>query len=80
MEGLPEHASFLNLHVMWFALKRVLLGTVMGLRLGLPYLFHLLRDYNPVSQGEMPEIWRDQMGQPSRGSFASSLRTERATV
>ena len=44
------------------ALKRVALGTVMGLILGLPYLLHLLRDYNPVGKGEMPQIWRDQMG------------------
>jgi hypothetical protein len=44
------------------AVKRVVLGTVLGLILGLPYLVHLLRDYSPVGKGEMPEIWRDQMG------------------
>ena len=44
-------------------LKRATLGTVFGLALGLPYIFHLLRDYNPVGKSEMPQIWRDQMGE-----------------
>ncbi len=44
-------------------LKRATLGTALGVVLGLPYLIHLLRDYNPVGPGEMPQIWRDQMEQ-----------------
>jgi hypothetical protein len=43
-------------------LKRVVLGTAVGVALSIPYLSHLLRDYNPVAKGEMPQIWRDQMG------------------
>jgi hypothetical protein len=45
------------------ALKRVLLATALGLLLGTPYVLHLLRDYNPVGKGEMPQIWRDVMNQ-----------------
>jgi hypothetical protein len=44
-------------------LKRVFLGTLLGVSLSIPYLSHLLRDYNPVGKGEMPQIWRDQMGE-----------------
>lgn len=43
-------------------LKRTLLGTAVALVLSVPYLIHLLHDYNPVGPGEMPQIWRDQMG------------------
>jgi hypothetical protein len=43
--------------------KRVVLGTLLGLGLSIPYLRHLLRDYNPVGKAEMPQIWRDQMGE-----------------
>lgn len=44
------------------ALKRVALGTGVGLIIGLPYIFHLSRDYNPVGKSELPQIWRDHMG------------------
>jgi hypothetical protein len=53
----------------WFAaarmeaFKRVVLGTLGGVILGVPYLLHLLRDYSPVGKGDMPQIWRDQMGE-----------------
>ncbi len=55
------------------ALKRTALGTATGLILGLPYLLHLLRDYNPVGRGEMPEIWRDQMGERLTNPYWWSL-------
>lgn len=43
--------------------RRAAQGTALGLALGFPYILHLLRDYSPVGPGEMPQIWRDQMGQ-----------------
>lgn len=43
-------------------LKRAALSTVLGLLIGLPYLLHLFRDYSPVGDGEMAQIWRDHMG------------------
>lgn len=57
----------------WQTLKTPVLGTVFGLLLGLPYLLHLLRDYNPVSKGEMPQIWRDQMGERLTNPYWWSL-------
>ena len=35
----------------------------MGRAVGALYLRHLLKDYNPLAKGEMPRIWRDQMGE-----------------
>ncbi len=55
------------------ALKRTTLGTLLGLALGLPYVLHLLRDYNPVGAGEMPQIWRDQLGQRLNSPYLWSL-------
>lgn len=43
-------------------LKRLAAGTSLGVALSIPYLLHLLRDYSPIGPGEMPEIWRDSMG------------------
>ncbi|MEO8358803.1 MAG: hypothetical protein ABI672_02140 [Vicinamibacteria bacterium] len=51
------------------AIKRLLAGTAFGLVLGLPYVLHLLRDYSPVGPGEMPDIWRDHMGQRLASPF-----------
>lgn len=53
--------------------KRAIAGTILGLLLGLPYLFHLMRDYNPLGRGEMPQIWRDQMGQRLTSPYLWSL-------
>ena len=44
-------------------IKRLLFATALALTVSLPYVFHLLRDYNPLAKGELPQIWRDQMGQ-----------------
>jgi len=55
------------------ALKRTILGTALGLVLSIPYLVHLLRDYNPVGEGEVPQIWRDLMGDRFLSSWAWSL-------
>jgi hypothetical protein len=45
------------------ALRRVFLAAVASMVVGAPYVAHLLRDYNPVTQSEMPEIWRDPLGE-----------------
>jgi hypothetical protein len=42
--------------------QRAALGTALGLLAGVPYLLHFLRGYNPAGAGEMPQIWRDQIG------------------
>jgi len=55
------------------ALKRAALGTAMGGLLGAPYVFHLLRDYNPVGPGQMPEVWLDHMGDRLSDPFLWSL-------
>ena len=44
-------------------LKRLFFAIALALTVSLPYLFHLLRDYSPLAKGELPQIWRDQMGQ-----------------
>lgn len=44
-------------------LKRVLTAVAVSMAIGAAYLVHLLRDYNPIGTGEMPEIWRDPTGQ-----------------
>ena len=54
-------------------MKRLVAGTALGLILGLPYLLHLLRDYSPVGPGEMPEIWREHMGQRLASPYWWSL-------
>ena len=54
-------------------LKRATLSALLGIALGLPYLLHLLRDYSPVGHGEMPQIWRDQMGQRLNDPYLWSL-------
>ena len=43
-------------------LKKVAAAIALSLTLGAPYLVHLLKDYNPMGKGEMPQIWRDSMG------------------
>lgn len=57
----------------WTEAKRLILAGVLAVSVSLPYIAHLARDYNPVGPGEMPQIWRDQMGQllnhPSLWSF-----------
>ena len=55
------------------SLWRFVLGTGLGLLAGLPYLLHLVRDYNPAGAGEMPQIWRDQMGERLNGPYWWSL-------
>lgn len=42
--------------------RHTALATATGLTLGAPYILHMLRDYSPFAKGEMPQIWRDQMG------------------
>jgi hypothetical protein len=54
-------------------IKRLTAGTVLGLVLGFPYILHLLRDYSPLGPGEMPQIWRDQMGQRLSSPYWWSL-------
>jgi len=44
-------------------IKPLVAGTALGGALGIPYVLHLLRDYSPVGPGDMPDIWRDHMGQ-----------------
>lgn len=53
--------------------NRSVLATSLSLALGLPYLRHLLRDYNPAGGGEMPQIWRDQMGDRLKDPYWWSL-------
>lgn len=55
------------------ALKDAVLAAVLSLLLGLPYLLHLLKDYNPAGKGEMPQIWRDQMGDRLKDPYWWSL-------
>ncbi|MEO5763535.1 MAG: hypothetical protein ABIR28_14630, partial [Vicinamibacteria bacterium] len=55
------------------ALGKAVVATIVGLVLSVPYLMHLLRDYNPVGQGEMPQIWRDQMGERLTSPYLWSL-------
>jgi hypothetical protein len=55
------------------ALRASVWATALSLLLGLPYLIHLLRDYNPLGKGEMPQIWRDQMGNLLKDPYWWSL-------
>lgn len=43
-------------------MKDVVAVTLGSAAIGAFYVAHLLRDYNPVGGGELPEIWRDGMG------------------
>ncbi len=53
--------------------KRAVAATLASVAIGAAYVAHLLRDYNPVGGGEMPEIWRDAMGQKLTNPFWWSL-------
>ncbi len=55
------------------AIKRVVAATLCSAAIGAFYVAHLLRDYNPVGGGEMPDIWRDPMGEKFTNPYWWSL-------